>query len=449
MEFVPPPRVLAPTDGRNSITYEPLAPLQDTTKILYVDNKASDVENLNIAQDHSDFFTNVIQNADLDPTEASTQNIKLDVRSRWGGDLRTLMKTNAPNVTEYFSSNSFLALLMTDKTDIQSPKYEWVELFLPEGNYTENSLIDMLNEAVINHYLAVGRQKGVEIADIGLKFDTRNFSLGKDPVTTLVTPGAYTYKSFHPDIVLLPGCGVDFTRSRINNMLGIRKRYPYEPGFKITYDDLSGGNIPALLDLTKYPGSTEPVMQDADGVSYNVETLPGPGWQTKYRSWYLAYNNAGPIKATTLLTVPDITGGLGQVYWSMPDTFKPPITFSNNTSDPATFPVVGMHLFPLQSRLVYNTSVVYSQLVEQLTNTTKVFDRFPRNAILKQAPYDTITSISENVPYLTDHGPQPLRNSLPGVQRVTITDDRRRPCPYIYKTLCTVTPRVLSSATLQ
>ena len=76
-----------------------------------------------------------------------------------------------------------------------------------------------------------------------------------------------------------------------------------------------------------------------------------------------------------------------------------------------------------------------------------VFNRFPENQILLRPPESTITSISENVPSLTDHGTLPLRNSVPGVQRVTVTDARRRVCPYVYKSLGVVTPRVLSSRT--
>ncbi|ABA47240.1 pIII [Snake adenovirus 1] len=447
--YVPPPRVLAPTEGRNSISYNPLAPLQDTTHIYMIDNKTSDIQNMNIAKDHSNFFTNIIQNVDVAPSDAATQDIKLDSRSRWGGQLDTILKTNCPNVTEFFNSNSFKALLMSDKTDPTNPVFTWFELTIPEENYTLSSLIDMLNEAVVENYLEVGRQHGVEVSDIGVKFDTRNFKLGRDPVTTLVTPGAYTHKAFHPDVVLLPGCGVDFTNSRISNMLGIRKRAPYEPGFTILYDDLQGGNVPALLDLAKYPAQTVPLEVDENGLTYHVQEVAPKSWQTLYRSWCLAYQAGGKIKTTHVLTVPDITGGLGQVYWSLPDTFKAPVSFTNNTTDPATLPVVGMHLFPLSSRVVYNTTAVYSQLVEQMTNTTKVFNRFPKNAILMQPPYDTVQFISENVPYVADHGTQPLRNSLSGVQRVTLTDDRRRACPYIYKTLATVTPKVLSSATLQ
>lgn len=449
--FTPPPRVLAPSEGRNSIQYAPIAPLQDTTHIYYVDNKTSDIASTNTDKNHSDFYTNIIQNADFSPADASTQDIKFDSRSRWGGELKTILKTNVPNTTEFFNSNTFKALLMSDKTDPNNIIYTWYTLSVPEGNYTLNELIDLLNDAVLQNYLENGRQKGVLVSDIGVKFDTRNFSLGKDPITSLVTPGIYTYKAFHPDIVLLPNCGVDFTTSRINNMLGIRKKSPYQSGFKIVYDDLTLGNIPALLDTTKYPTTTEPVLQDKNGLSYHVvQTSTNPNqWETEYRSWYLSYINKGATYDSTILTVPDVTGGLGQLYWSLPDTFKSPITFSNNTTNTATLPVVAMQNFPIVQRAVYNGAAVYSQLVEQLTNSTMVFNRFPDNAILIQPPASTVTWISENVPSVTDHGVQPIRNSLTGVQRVTLTDDRRRTCPYIYKALATVTPRVLSSATLQ
>lgn len=449
--FRPPPRVLAPTEGRNSIQYPPLAPLQDTTHIYFVDNKTSDIENTNSTKDHSDFFTNIIHNADLSPADASTQDILLDSRSRWGAELKTLVKTNAPNVSAFFNSNSFRALLMSDKTDVNNPKFEWFTLTIPEGNYTSSEVIDFMNDAILQNYLLVGRQNGVTPSDIGVKIDTRNFGLGLDPLTGLITPGVYTYKSFHPDVILLPGCGIDFTNSRLNNMLGIRKRLPYEKGFQILYDDLAGGNIPPLLDLSSYPTTTKPVERDKNGLSYHVVLKSNnPNmWETEYRSWSLAYHNNGPIRKVTLLTVPDVTGGLGQLYWSFPDTFKAPITFSNNNSSTSTLPVVGLQNFPITHRAVYNGVAVYSQLVEQMTNATMVFNRFPDNQILIQPPASTVIWLSENVPSVADHGVQPIRNSLPGVQRVTLTDDRRRPCPYIYKSLATVTPKVLSSATIQ
>lgn len=449
--FIPPPRVYAPTEGRNSITYSPFASLQDTTNLYFIDNKSSDIESLNFTKDHSDFFTNIIQNADIQPADAATQDIKLDERSRWTGNLKTMVKTNCPNVTEFNNSNSLRVKVMVDKSNPANPVYDWITITIPEGNYTSHEIIDFLNYAIVENYLAVGRQKGVLVSDIGVKFDTRLFGLGKDPVTTLITPGRYTYKAFHPDIVLLPGCGVDFTYSRVNNMLGIRKRNPYQKGFQIMYEDLTNGNIPALLDTTKYPNSVEPVMSDPEGNSYHVEVLSNApaAWQTSYRSWALSYHNGGLAKVNTVLTVPDVTGGLGQLYWSMPDAFKPPITFTNNTTSTATLPVIGMELFPLQQRIVYNTSAVYAQLVEQMTNNTHIFNRFPKNEILMQPPYSTVSWISENVPSVADHGQQPLKNSLTGVQRITLTDDRRRTCPYIYKSLARVQPHLSSSATLQ
>ncbi|QEJ80730.1 penton [Psittacine adenovirus 3] len=447
--YVPPPRIMAPTEGRTSITYPPFAPLQDTTRIFFIDNKTSDIQSLNYDNDHSNYYTNIIHNADLSPEAAANQNITLDDRSRWVGNLKTSIKTNCPNVTEYNNSSSFRAKLMVDKTDPDAPVYEWFDLSIPEGNYTLNEVIDLMNNAIVNNYLANGRQNGVLVSDIGVKIDTRNFALGQDPVTTLVTPGKYTYKAFHPDIVLLPNCAVDFSQSRLSNMLGIRKRKPYQSGFVITYDDLQGGNIPALLDLNVYPGTTQPVQADDDGVSYNVTEGESGGWTTLYRSWALAYNNGGSIRASTLLTVPDVTGGLGQLYWSLPNAFKAPITFSDNSSSTETLPVIGMELFPLYQKLVYNTGAVYSQLVEQMTNATLVFNRFPNNQILMQPPYGTVTWISDNLPSVTDHGDQPVKNLLTGVQRICVTDDRRRPCPYIYKSLARVAPKVSSSATLQ
>lgn len=447
--FTPPPRISAPTEGRNSISYNPFNALQDTTHIYLIDNKSSDIESLNLTNNQSNFFTNIIQNADFSPSDAATQDIKLDSRSRWGGQLKTMIKTNAPNATEYFNSNMFRARLMVDKTNPDNPVFKWFDLTIPEGNYTTGEIIDLMNNAIVENYLTVGRQHGVEISDIGVKFDTRNFALGLDPLTGLVTPGKYTYKAFHPDIVLLPDCGVDFTTSRLSNMLGIRKRLPYEGGFRIMYRDLTGGNIPALLDLSNYPTETVPLLQDLEGNTYHVSGSYGK-WFTAYRSWYLAYNTPkSEMRNYSILTVPDVTGGIGQIYWSLPDMYKPPITFSNNTSSAGTLPVVGMTLFPTYSKPVLNTMNVYAQLVEQMTNATKVFNRFPKNEILVQAPYETVTYISENVPLVTDHGIQPLRSSLTGVQRVTITDDRRRPCPYVVKSLATVTPKVLSSATLQ
>lgn len=495
-----PMRVQAPTEGRNSITYPPLAPLQDTTNIFMIDNKSADIESLNLQNDHSNFFTNVIHNADLPASDASHQSIQLDPRSRWVGGLHTLVKSVAPNVTEYNSSNTLRVRLMTKKKTVPATPpaaegassenssgssssstpattttapvassstasepetvYEWVTLTLPEGNYILNEIIDLLNAQIFDHYLANGRQHNVLVSDIGVKFDTRLMNLGKDPVTGLVTPGTYTYKSFHPDIFLLPGCAVDFTASRISNFLGIRKRHPYEPGFIIDYDMLAKGNIPALLKVDDLPGkrftesvpkeSCKPITHDADGISYNLITDPeNPTCQcTQYRSWALSYHAGGPARDYTLLTVPDITGGVGQLYWSLPDAFKPPVTFANNRRETASLPVVGCQLFPMSAKVVYNTSAVYSQLVEQSTNTTLVFNRFPHNQILIQPPISTVTWVSDNVPSVADHGEQPLRNSISGVQRVTLTDDRRRTCPYIVKSLARIQPRVASSATL-
>lgn len=259
-----PPRYLAPTEGRNSIRYSELSPLYDTTRVYLVDNKSSDIASLNYQNDHSNFLTTVVQNNDYSPIEAGTQTINFDERSRWGGDLKTILHTNMPNVNDFMFTTKFKARVMVSRkkdSEDQSKdilKYEWAEFVLPEGNYSETMTIDLMNNAIIEHYLRVGRQNGVLESDIGVKFDTRNFRLGWDPETKLVTPGVYTNEAFHPDIVLLPGCGVDFTESRLSNMLGIRKRQPFQEGFVIMYEDLEGGNIPALLDVKKYEDSLQP-----------------------------------------------------------------------------------------------------------------------------------------------------------------------------------------------
>lgn len=468
-----PPRYHAPSEGRNSIKYSQLPPLYDTTRLYLIDNKSADIATLNYQNDHSNYLTSVVQNSDYTPLEASTQNILLDDRSRWGGDLKTILHTNLPNITEFMFSNSFSVRVMTKRTD-KGPEYDWFTLQIPEGNYSVLTTIDMMNNAIIENYLQVGRQNGVKEEDIGVKFDTRNFRLGFDPVTNLVMPGKYTYEGFHPDIVLLPGCAVDFTYSRLNNLLGIRKRWPYQEGFIISYDDLLGGNIPGLLDVKAYEDSLndttpaapprgdtyatpekQPVIQaltkDAGNRSYHVGEDPeAPNKNfTAYRSWYLSYNYGNPDKgarATTLLCASDVTCGVEQVYWSMPDLAVEPVTFKAS-QDPSNYPVVGTELLPLMSRTFYNDQAVYSQMIRESTNQTHVFNRFPNNQILVRPPALTITCVSENVPTLTDHGVVPLKNSLSGVQRVTLTDARRRVCPYVYKSLGVVTPRVLSSKT--
>lgn len=465
-----PPRYLGPTEGRNSIRYSELSPLYDTTRVYLVDNKSSDIASLNYQNDHSNFLTTVVQNNDYSPIEAGTQTINFDERSRWGGDLKTILHTNMPNVNDFMFTTKFKARVMVArKTNNEGQtilEYEWAEFVLPEGNYSETMTIDLMNNAIIEHYLRVGRQHGVLESDIGVKFDTRNFRLGWDPETQLVTPGVYTNEAFHPDIVLLPGCGVDFTESRLSNILGIRKRQPFQEGFVIMYEHLEGGNIPALLDVKKYENSLqdqntvrgdnfialnkaakiEPVETDPKGRSYNL--LPDKK-NTKYRSWYLAYNYGDPekgVRSWTLLTTPDVTGGSEQVYWSLPDMMQDPVTF-RSSRQVSNYPVVAAELLPVHAKSFYNEQAVYSQLIRQSTALTHVFNRFPENQILVRPPAATITTVSENVPALTDHGTLPLRSSISGVQRVTITDARRRTCPYVYKALGIVSPRVLSSRT--
>lgn len=486
-----PPRYMAPTEGRNSIRYSELAPQYDTTRVYLVDNKSADIASLNYQNDHSNFLTTVVQNNDFTPAEASTQTINFDERSRWGGDLKTILHTNMPNVNEYMFTSKFKARVMVSRkrpegaTDASQDilKYEWFEFTLPEGNFSETMTIDLMNNAILENYLQVGRQNGVLESDIGVKFDSRNFKLGWDPVTKLVMPGVYTYEAFHPDVVLLPGCGVDFTESRLSNLLGIRKKQPFQEGFRIMYEDLEGGNIPALLDTKKYLDSKkeiedakqkaaqaggeirgdsadtraaeqaaekelviEPIEQDESKRSYNV--IKGTH-DTLYRSWYLSYTYGDPekgVQSWTLLTTPDVTCGAEQVYWSLPDLMQDPVTF-RSTQQVSNYPVVGAELMPFRAKSFYNDLAVYSQLIRSYTSLTHVFNRFPDNQILCRPPAPTITTVSENVPALTDHGTLPLRSSIRGVQRVTVTDARRRTCPYVYKALGIVAPRVLSSRT--
>ena len=487
-----PPRYMAPTEGRNSIRYSELAPQYDTTRVYLVDNKSADIASLNYQNDHSNFLTTVVQNNDFTPAEASTQTINFDERSRWGGDLKTILHTNMPNVNEYMFTSKFKARVMVarkvvDQNDRSKDelKYEWFEFTLPEGNFSETMTIDLMNNAILENYLQVGRQNGVLESDIGVKFDSRNFKLGWDPVTKLVMPGVYTYEAFHPDVVLLPGCGVDFTESRLSNLLGIRKKQPFQEGFRIMYEDLEGGNIPALLDVAKYLESKKkveeetknaaaatadtttrgdtfatpaqekaaekkvevlPVEKDESGRSYNL--IQGTH-DTLYRSWYLSYTYGDPekgVQSWTLLTTPDVTCGAEQVYWSLPDLMQDPVTF-RSTQQVSNYPVVGAELMPFRAKSFYNDLAVYSQLIRSYTSLTHVFNRFPDNQILCRPPAPTITTVSENVPALTDHGTLPLRSSIRGVQRVTVTDARRRTCPYVYKALGIVAPRVLSSRT--
>ncbi|AIA22352.1 penton [California sea lion adenovirus 1] len=489
-----PPRYRAPTEGRNSIRYTQFAPLYDTTKIYLVDNKSADIPSLNYQNDHSSFLTTVIQNSDFTPLEAGTQSINLDERSNWGGEFKTLLHMNMPNITQYMYSNSFKVKLMSSNIN-GVKKYEWFELSIPEGNYTIAKVIDLMNNAIVDNYLKVGRQNGVKEEDIGVKIDTRNFMLGFDPISKLIMPGVYTYEAYHPDIILLPECAIDFTNSRLNNLLGIRKKYPFQQGFIIDYDMLKGGNIPALLDLVAYGKSAakikfknavirqirlnknkkqterrrgdmqvlrerigeenimaetvpeiKPLLTDSKGRSYHVNENNSGETFTAYRSWFLAYN-FGPesgLKSTMLLTNPDVTCGVEQVYWSLPDMTVNPVTFKSSQNS-NNFPVVGTEMLPLHSRSFVNPLAVYSQMVEGTTNQTHVFNRFPENQILMRAPASGITSISENVPTLTNHGILPLQNNIPGVQRVVLNDARRRTCPYVYKALGVIQPKVLSS----
>ncbi|AAC54908.1 penton base [Fowl aviadenovirus 1] len=470
--FVPLQRVMPPTGGRNSIRYRNYAPCQNTTKFFYVDNKLSDLDTYNEDANHSNFRTTVIHNQDLDPSTAATETIQLDNRSCWGGELKTAVKTNCPNISSFFQSDTVRVRLMSKRdpggTDpdagVNNPpgaEYKWYDLRIPEGNYALNEIIDLLNEGIVQLYLQEGRQNNVLKSDIGVKFDTRYLDLLKDPVTGLVTPGTYVYKGYHPDIILLPGCAVDFTFSRLSLLLGIAKREPYSKGFTITYEDLQGGNVPALLDLSSVQvddqdedvivvADARPLLKDSKGVSYNVITTGVTQPQTAYRSWLLAYHTLdSPARNKTLLTVPDMAGGIGAMYTSMPDTFTAPAGFKeDNTTN--LCPVVAMNLFPSFNKVFYQGASAYVQRLENATQSaTAAFNRFPENEILKQAPPMNVSSVCDNQPAVVQQGVLPLKNSLSGLQRVLITDDRRRPIPYVYKTIATVQPRVLSSSTLQ
>lgn len=440
-------RIYAPTEGRHSIIYSNLPPVQDTTKIYYIDNKAVDIEAYNQEKDHSNYYTNIIQTQNISTVDSSIQQIQLDDRSRWGAELHTSLVTSVMNCTEHFNSNSCrVKIQVTKNPDV----FEWVDLKLPEGNYVLNEFIDLLNEAILSLYLQYGRANGVLEEDIGIKFDTRNFKLGVDPVTNLVTPGKYLFKGYHADIILLPGWGIDFSYSRLGNILGIRKRETYKEGFKIEYEDLDLGEIPPLLDTEAYKTNKEvkPLLQDPSGRSYHVVERDGIYPITKYRSFVLSYNNNGPAKWKFLMCMSDITGGLNQLYWSLPDSFKPPVSFKHE-SRTEKLPVVGMQLFPFVAKSVYSGAAVYTQMIEQQTNLTQIFNRFHDNEILKQAPYVNQVLLAENVPLNVNQGTIPIFSTLPGVQRVVVEDDRRRTVPYVTKSLATIYPKVLSSKTLQ
>lgn len=470
--YMPLQRVLAPTGGRNSIRYRDLLPTQNTTKFFYVDNKMADIDTYNTTANHSNFRTSVIHNQDLDPETAATESILLDNRSNWGGELKTSVKTNCPNVTRFFQSNTVRVRMMCSRDapsegDERSMKYapsnaqyKWYDITVPEGNYALNDLIDLLNEGIIQAYLKDGRQHNVQVSDIGVKFDTRYLDLLKDPITNYVTPGVYVNKGYHPDIILLPGCAVDFTYSRLSLLLGFSKRLPYTKGFVITYEDLEGGNVPALLDVSQLDvtgpngdvvdlDKVMPLLQDAEGVSYNV-IAEGGKKHLAYRSWLIAYHQPdSTAQQTTLLTVPDMSGGVGAMYYSLPDTFHPPAGFKeDNTTNLA--PVVAMNLFPTTSKTTYVGASAYVQRLENSCNgASAAFNRFPQNEILKQAPPINVSAVCDNQPAVVHQGILPVKNTLPGLQRVLITDDQRRPIPYVHKTIATVQPQVLSSATLQ
>lgn len=132
----------------------------------------------------------------------------------------------------------------------------------------------------------------------------------------------------------------------------------------------------------------------------------------------------------------------------MPDVFKPPVSFKQETQTDK-LPVVGMQIFPFVGKTVFSGASVYNQMIESQTNETQVFNRFYDNEILKQPPCMNQILIAENVPMNVNQGTIPIFSNLPGVQRVVVEDDRRRTVPYVTKSLATVFPKVLSSATIQ
>lgn len=131
----------------------------------------------------------------------------------------------------------------------------------------------------------------------------------------------------------------------------------------------------------------------------------------------------------------------------MPDLAEAPVTFRESAQSLSQLPVVATELLPLQARLAFNAQPAYSQAVNESMSTTKIFNRFPENQILMRPPAPSIVQVAENVPSVTSHGVLPLKNSLSGVQRVVVTDARRRTVPYVVKSLGVVAPQVLSSKT--
>lgn len=440
-------RELKGVASRGSIRYEGLEPLPDTTSIFLIDNKAKDIAYLNgkPGTNHSNFQTNIIQQQDLDPDLSSVRSITLDERSHWVGDVKNYLKSSCVNVTDFYKSSK---IKCTVKVDVDT--FQEVEITIPEGNYTITEVIDFLNYELFQVYTQTLRKTTAEsFANFGVKFDTRNMSLGVEIDSNLIYSGQYTYRGFHPDIYLLPGCSVDFSTSRISNILGIRKRNTYEEGFIVTYDDLEGGEIPALLDKPAFDADNtviRPILQDADGVSYNVEEYEPDKWRTKYRSWVLAYGVRGSVCNTKyLLVAPDVTGGVTQLYHSFPEMFKCPTTFLFNMREDK-LPIHYTSFLPFESKEIYNPSAVWSQQLQAISQrAANVFNRMPKNEIMIQPPALSVTSVGVNRLISSDYKNLPLMNKLKGNQSVVVTDDEKRYVPYIVKNLSVVHPHVSSA----
>lgn len=435
-------RFLAPAEGRTSIRCQNGESLQDTTSIYFIDNKASDINNVNIGNSHSSFLTTINQNSHFSANESSHRGITLDGRSRWVGKAKIIVTSAMPNINEFMFSNQFT---------FSNPHGTWL-LRIQEGNLTVSETINLLNEAVTANYLQYGRPLGLNLTDWGLKFDTRNFLLGMDPTTGLMSSGVYLYKGYHPDIILLQGCSVDFTHSRLGNILGIRNLYPFSPTLKLSYDDIQLGNLPPLLDVADFQqtGVPKPLMTDPNGLSYNVNTSVTPP-VLNYRSWWVHMQRsqaAGEVQKY-LFAACDATGEPGQMYLSLPDAYKPPITFNDQSGmADSELPVVSAFPFPIYSYAIYDSGALANQQTEQVLCKSQLFNRLPKNEVYIIAPYMNFHQCSQNRSVETDVPEQPLKTSLSGLQRVVITDERRLAVPYITKSLITMQPSVSSSATL-
>ena len=432
--------------GRQSIQYASFDPIQDTTSIFLLDNKAKDIEILNTdpKASHSHYSTNIVQQQDLDFSLSSGREIILDQKTNWTGTVEHTIKSVLVNVTTFYKTDFVTVVVMTEP-DV----YTEHVINIPEGNYTVNDIIDFLNYALFQLYIVTLRIHGRPFSEFGVKFDTRNMSLGVNPITNLVEGRSYSYVGYHPDLILLPNCSVDFSNNRVNNFLGIRKQDTYVEGFKITYDDLVGGNVPALLNVPVFEATGNEVPLDADpnGVSYLVQINPDTNLpETRYRSWYLAYNVANSIcKKKFLLCDPDVTGGITQLYHSLPDALKPPVTMLQQTTDETKYPIHYTSHLPFEPKELYNPSAVYSQLITDKTRVqSNAFNRMPLNEIMIQAPALSYQAIAINRLLTTKYAAMPLMNKLKAVQRVITTDDLKRSVPYITKNMFTLHPSASS-----